>query len=244
MTDFKIGYPSIPFNVQSITCTHTAETGFDADNLVTGSRHTGFQLASASASQMTLTYHLSSAMPAEYFYIGGARRLTGDSVFKAVLANGSTVYSTTSLAQYANKGPRAEDFLTTFNETASASTWTVALSPTAASFYSMDKVYFGKFLDMGREPMLPIEVTRDKQTSVAKAAPFAFQLQWAGVTNSAVAELTASVLQYADTNPVVLHDGGDCVLPYDIIFAKVTGHTITPDMVDSNTVIIDFEEDI
>lgn len=244
MTNFRIGFPHIPFDASSVTPSMAAATGFEAANLITGSRGDSFHLAAASASDLTLSFPVTLGHTADYLYLAHADWLKGYNVSTVALeAGGVTVYSNADFANVTLVGPRHEDFIAAFAASAAATDWVLRLQASAATLYPFSKAYFGRFFDFGREPIKPIELSRKRNGDVSRDARYTFSLTWQDISDAKVCELFSSVLRWADVSPVVLYDADNAVLPgCTVIHAKIVSHERTTVALNSNDVTIDFRE--
>ncbi len=244
MTEFFLGFPDVPFDAVSITSSETAETGFEAENTILGSRADYFRLADSTTNTLSLTYSLTSNAQAEFLWLGRASMLQGAKVDSITLNAGSTIYQNTAFLSETLTGRKTDDFLATFARCAPAKPFVLSLSATSASYYPFSKAYFGLWFDMGRDPRRGYSVSASTDSEVARSDAMTFSLSWEGVTEAKVTELTDSILENADVSPLVLYDSSGKVLPgCTTMHATLEDHSITPDSVPGQyTVSLTFKE--
>ncbi len=91
-TNLLIGYPSIPFSgTQSLSA--TASTTYPANNLITGARGAGFELATAQFDDLYIQYDAGSSTAATGVALARAKLLTSGNCNRVVLRNCAQPYN-------------------------------------------------------------------------------------------------------------------------------------------------------
>ena len=248
MTNCLIGYPDIPKSTS--LGEPSMATGYNARSVVTGSRGDHVKLV-ANGTTATYEWDYGANTTPAYLYVARADLVRkADSAATTWTVTGSASSSFTSPDTKTGtfntsdlKNPRSEDLITTFTYSSAYRYWRARLTTTASIKHEFSKIYLGSWFDFGREPVANVEQTRRAASKWARATAFAIRLQWRGISDSLVNSLNTKIVQYRDTNPVILYDAGDIILGgYRVIHARISDVDVQLDTYDSNSVSIEFEE--
>jgi hypothetical protein len=249
-----IGYSDIPFFGTALSAP-TLGTDYRAADAHGGARNRTVRLAAAATSSAWEweTAGATAVLP-QYLFISRADLIQKkDSAPTGWMVEGSDdpffstpdvddgVFDLGNLA-----GPRAEDFIVPVTKASAHAYWRVSLTTTASFKHELSKIFLGSWLDLDREPIYPAEMTRGSRVAMPRAIPWRFTLDWVGITDAKIGELTEKVLKYRDVNPVILYDSNDLVFPsaFKVLHAYITGVDVVPQWFNANNLRLEFEETI
>jgi hypothetical protein len=86
-------------------------------------------------------------------------------------------------------GGQADDYLTTFTESAAFKHYWLQFNTETTSKFKVAKAFFGKALDLGREPVYPLNISKSKDNPWSRAAAYTADLNFEAVTDSKKSEL-------------------------------------------------------
>jgi hypothetical protein len=261
MSELLIGYPDIPIRSSSVTSLLLGEqTANPYANLSTGARAKRW-IANTSGTLANFRYDIGSGSTAavEYMFAAGANILKEQGADRIYIrswdgiSNVNVVGRTSALSSATFSGPRGEDLLCAsgFNDQVSASLpssafryWELVTGHGSTSKkWSFRKLFFGRFLDLGRDPVFPVSVGRAYVDSRERAAPFELTLRWRGISDAKKAEFLDKVARNADVHPVVLWDKGNEVFPgFRTLHAVLSAFSIAPRRPNSNEIDATFRE--
>jgi hypothetical protein len=163
------------------------------------------QIDNADANAGVYTVPTAGASLTIGFRTGVAYNGTG---YEYIFAQGSTIsdadrqaeearliskYVTTPLASIdfptTYNGGQADDYLTTFTESAAYRHYWLQFNTESTSKFKVSKAFFGKALDLGREPVYPLNISKSKDNPWSRAAAYTADLNFEAVTDSKKSEL-------------------------------------------------------
>ena len=252
MSFFKFGYPTIQNNATASANLTTSITR-PLTNLFSGSRSDRFEIATASTTTLTISYDLgaSTTKTASFLAIMRAKlllrnncatvRLFGDaSAVKPGIPITTVTLSSTLM------GPNDEDYFVEFAETAAYRYWWLELvNEGTASKYNCSKVFFGKALDLGREPQLPISILSTRQNAWSRETQHSVNLNFVDVTDAEQETFLNELMEISDVMPVVVLDPNQVALNDSKgMHCKIVDHNIEPRYINKNNITINLEEEI
>jgi hypothetical protein len=172
----------------------------------------------------------------------------GTSDRQAIEAYLTTKYITTPLASVdfpaTYNGGNSEDYLTTFTESAAFRHYWLQFNTESSTKYPVSKAFFGKALDLGRDPLLPISLSRTRQNAWSREAAYSTTLNFNPIADTKREELL-DLIKESDVLPVVALDPSEYVLnDTQGIHCKIRDHNIEPFYGSDNNVAISIEEEI
>lgn len=170
---------------------------------------------------------------------------------QAVEAYLTTKYITTPIVQLDTlstqtlMGPNDEDYWTVFTESAAfRHYWLEFVNEGTASKYNCAKAFFGKALDFGREPQLPISIDQSRQNVWSREAALSTSLNIGPVSDTDRATFL-EVVKDSDVMPVVALDPATYVFNDSKgMHCKITDHNVDPFYGADNDITITLEEEI
>lgn len=263
-TNLLIGYPDIPRLASSISISGTTENSSRPIlNVVTGGRGEYFQAGGSAASTAYLQFDMGAGVTdtAEYLFVPNAKWLKAAGANRLLLSgwDGSTetdiIGTSTGLATRTFSGANGDDlmFASGFNDQISGALPSAAYryfrlrfgdsTATESRNWRFSKAYFGRFFDMGRDPVYPREATLRAQSLTERRGGYNFRFTWRGVTDEKVAELFETILRDIES-PVVLYTSSyhEVLFSMRTLHALVTEHSVQPISVNSNLVELTFSE--
>jgi len=89
MTNFLLAFPDIPFNGNSVTTSHTVKAGLSAKNLITGGVGDQFELATATADDLTIEFDRGTTATVDHLGLIDAKQLQGSGCTRVNLRGSS-----------------------------------------------------------------------------------------------------------------------------------------------------------
>jgi hypothetical protein len=197
--------------------------------------------------------------------IGGvAAAYYNGTIYEAIFAQGSTItdgdrqaeearlttkYLTTPLASIdfptTYNGGNSEDYLTTFTESAAYKHYWLQFNTETTSKFKVAKAFFGKALDLGREPLRPTTLNYTRDQSHNREAAYSVDINLDGVLDTPKEIFLNEVIANCDYQPIVAIDEDDLFLNGTYGFhAKITNHEVTAKNTVENNINFTLEEEI
>lgn len=261
MTNLLIGYPSIPLAGTVTLVSGSEDSSYPLANITTGSRAKFFRMSSASnLIEIRVDLGASLTRSVDYCFIARASLLKSKGATRALLkgsaadAGYTNIIGTSAALQTRTfTGPKAEDllFASGYNDQIGGSFPSTAYRYWRFEFgdsvttgkWDFSKLYFGQFFNMGRDPVYPVTVTRQKTKAGERWPRYRFKLQWQGITDSTRNSFISNILNYKDVSPFVLYDTSDVVLMgLKTLHCSIISADIRPEKKDVNAITVTFEE--
>lgn len=234
-TNLMIARAHIPFEGTALAAP-TAASGYEAQAIGSGPRAQGFK-SSASISSATWDYDLGSGVTAQpdHLIVCRANQLarhgtvtwttTGSASAAFTSPNTKTgTFTTSSLL-----GPRSEDFVTTFTYSSAYRYWRITLSTSTSFVYEVSKIFFGAFLDLGREPLLEAPIARDVLRQKNREPAYSSRFVWDGLTATARQNFMTYVYKLRGIAPIALYDTADVLFQsHRVLHCDVSDGEFTP----------------
>lgn len=162
----------------------------------------------------------------------------------------SNRFSTTPLADIDLQnatltGGQGKDYIETFTESAAFRYWIAQfITNTASSKRPLGKLYFGKLLDLNRDPQLGSIAQTSHYQDKAMHEKKLLSLEYQGISATKKQELEEKILQYRDTNEVLLHTTtyDTPLLNTDLLSVKVNSANTTTRGARQNDIRLEVEE--
>lgn len=252
MANLLIGFSEIPFD-GTVISTPTIAPDYRGDDVNGGARNRTVKIQTASTTS-AWSWQLTQQTLPQYLYIARADLIArNDSAPTAFAVEGDDdpLFSSPDLDDGVFsigdlKGPRREDLIFSITKTSARSCWRVSLTTTQSFKHEISKIFLGRWLDLVRDPIYPAQISRDPLSAMPRAVPWRFSLEWVGIPDAKIEELTNKVLRFRDVNPVILYDTNDVVFSssFKVLHAYITNVEITPEWVNANRLRMDFQETI
>lgn len=250
MSNFKLGYPAIQKEATA-TATHTGATDRPFTNLFSGSRSDRTELATATASNLVITYDLGASLTLSVNFIAICRAKLLSSAYCSgvkLFGNSTNVKPGSPLIDITFStfmGGNSEDYFQVITETTAYRYWFLEfVNSGTASKYPVSKIFFGKALDLGRDPLLPISLSRTRQNAWSRQAAYSTTLNFDPVTDTLRGQLL-DLIKESDVLPVVALDPASYVFNNTQgLHCKIRDHNIEPFYGSDNKVSISIEEEI
>jgi hypothetical protein len=253
MSYFKFGYPTIQ-SIATASANLTASTTRPLTNLFSGSRSERFEVTIATTTNLIVSYDLGVGVTKSVNFIAIMRakllkanncstvQIYGNS---SAAMPGSPLYSLT-LSSATLMGPNDEDYFEVVTETTAFRYWWLALiSNGTATTYPVSKVFFGKALDLGREPQLPISILSTRQNAWSRETQHTVSLTFDPVKDTEKETFLNDLMQNADVLPLVALDPSQVALnDTKGMHCKITDHNVEPSYSIDNKITITLEEEI
>lgn len=252
-SNFLIGIPTIARD-STVTCSRTADSLYPFANLFGGNKTDLFYLASAASGDTRLTFDLGSGNTSfmNYLYIGKANLLQQAYVDTITIkANSTNDYGTATtiktLSSFTSQtlfGPNTEDYIEKLSNSSAYRYWFVNYNATSASKVPHAKLFFGKYLDVGRDPNAPATITRLKQGGATYRSNFSFKISWEGIEYSKAIEVYLNLYRTRRYRPLVIFTDTwhDILMGHRVIFCRLTEMQIPPRVTDYCDISATFEE--
>lgn len=250
-TNLVLGYPQIPNAASGFAITNgVASSTFPFSNLFGGNKTDLFEMQSATYSMPVFRFDLPQPMSADFLYIGRGVLLQEGVGAVELKAGSSTNYGAATQILYDNTfadiscvGPAADDYIATFNESASYDYWFIKYFGSDFSFPHA-KLFFGKAFDIGRDPNAPASITRLKVGGAKRRATFSFEFSWEGVRYDKAVEMYQLFYRTRRFQPVILftRDWHDILMGNRVLFCRITSLTLPPRVTDHCDITATFEE--
>lgn len=210
MTNLKIAFNDIPHSAHTLTSSNTCEEIFNQYNLLSNKKYHYITLTSSATSQQ-FTFDLGHdgtsdiTATSEYFLFNANQIDTSNLTnIKLEASTDGAIWSLIDTVLPAElttlKGYHETDYLTTFTETSAFRYWRVNQTTSSGALGNWGKFYFGKFLDLGKEPH-KIDLTKRDNDSrfITDAGQVRLKktkidereivITWRGVSDAKLAEL-------------------------------------------------------
>lgn len=209
-TNFRIGYPDIPFNALTLTPignpSGTEDTWLTLSNTIAGPKHTRYA-TNVAVDTFYVDYDLgwdyaTLQSQADYFYVGQLALTTINANLTLSLQystdDGSTYTnaSTVTSSAPASVGFKGRDYLTTFTQTSTYRRWRVYTQQSSGTAkFICSKIMFGAGLDLGVYPDYTTKlITRDDADWFSDSGArwigrnteprYQIDLKWVGVSDA------------------------------------------------------------
>lgn len=252
-SNFLIGIPRIPRD-STVTCSRTADSSYPFTNLFGGNKSDLFYLSAAASGDTRLTFDLGSGNTAymNYLYLGRASLLQQDYVDTITIkANSSNDYATATtiktLSSFTTQtlyGPNSDDYIEKLNNTANFRYWFVNYNATSASKIPHAKLFFGAYIDVGRDPNAPATITRLKQGGATYRSSFTFKISWEGIAYTEAIKIYLELFRTRRYTPLVIFTDTwhDILMGHRVVFCRLTDMQIPPKVTDYCDISATFEE--
>jgi hypothetical protein len=258
--NLRIGIPTIPLAATGVgifidagTASTGAATGFPVEHLFGGTKTDLFKRAN-NYTNVLLGFPLSSALTADFAYVGGAHLLQQGGCTRFIISrNSSNTYGTSTFVVDENPfnssdlvGPGGDDYIKVFTETAAFQYWWCNLLGAVTSFYPFSKLFFGKSLDLDRDPDEDggFVTTRTRPVGGQRRAAYAFDVTWSGVSYAKAVQFYQQVVLRRRYQPVVLYttDYHELLNNARCVLCRVTEASMPPRALDYCDLTARFEE--
>lgn len=246
-----ICYPDFPF-VGTELAAPTAATGYSSKDLYMGSRVSHF-VASSAGTSSDFDFDLGSGAEATPDHVILARanllRLR-DSASTTVTIYGDDNSSFTSPVSDSTTfdvsdlvGPDAADFVWEPTGLTDQRYWRVRLGTTASFAHRLGKLYLGRWFHPGREPVAPLQLMSDYDSSHRRGQNV-FSITWRGVSTAKYESFCESIARYSETSPVFLYARSyNAILSgQTLIHARIVGVNHSAHSVTGHSVTVSFME--
>jgi hypothetical protein len=252
-SNFLIGIPRIPRDAV-VSCSRSSDSSYPFTNLFSGNKTDLFFTASAATGDTTFTFDLGSGNTAltNYIYIGRANLLQQDYVDTITIkagatsnyASATTIKTISSFITASLYGPNGDDYIEKMANTASYRYWFVNYNSTSASKFIHSKLFFGEFLDIGRDPNAPATITRLKQGGANYRSSFTFQFSWEGIRYQDAVSIYLELYRTRRYTPIVIFTDTwhDLLMGSRVVFCRLTDMQLPPRVTDYCDVSATFEE--
>lgn len=158
----------------------------------------------------------------------------------------SPIVQLDSLSTQTLMGPNDEDYFTVFTESSAFRHWWLELvNEGTASKYNCSKVFFGKALDFGREPQLPISIDQSRQAPWSREAALSTTINLGPISDTNKETFLNEVVKNSDVMPVVALDPAAYVFNDSKgMHCKISDHNVDPYFGADNDISITLEEEI
>lgn len=263
-------------NAGAITAGQTVVLGFtyDGTTSATGIKiyKNGTQIDTTTASAGAYTVptagdplYLGSnnGSPGTYNYIGympeaifGQGSTLSDPNRQAIEAYLTTKYITTPIVQLDSlssttlMGPNSEDYWTTFTESSAFRHWWLEfVNSGTASKYNCSKLFFGKALDLGKEPEWsnenPLDIGLTRRNVWSREAEHSATLNIGPVSDTNISTFISEIANTADVIPIVALDTSQYVFnQHKGMHCSLINHNIKPSFTTENDLEIELKEQI
>lgn len=243
--------------VAAVDQVHIVEARHESGNLYC-SVNGGAESAVASGNTVNLTGYLEVGTAAGgnpykgYIYkilVYNTVLSSGDrSNIRTLLANEWTdtpIYVTNSLQSATLPGPNAEDYMTKFSASTAYRYWRLSFdSGLTSSKRPVSKAFFGTLFDFGRDPEVPVTITKGGDATKDVYQPLRFSLTWQGISNTLRQSFESKIGKYIGEHTYFLYqDSYDYALGgHDPLYCRIENYTVTPEEAQMNAITVDFEE--
>jgi hypothetical protein len=168
---------------------------------------------------------------------------------EAIEAYLTSRYITTPLVQVDNldtqelMGANQEDYFVEFTESSAFKHfWLELVNEGTATKYNTSKIFFGKALDFGREPTLPISIKSTRRNAWSRETQHSVNINLVGVSDT---NKETEIAKESDVMPMVALDTGELIFhDYKGMHCKLLNHEVTPSALIQNDISLDLEEEI
>jgi hypothetical protein len=229
-SNLLIGYSSTALDATLTLVSGSADSSYPLANIALGDRGKIFRL-SAAANEVEIKMDLGASATAttSYLFVARANLLKAQGATKLTLRSSADdvtytdiIGTNSGLQTRTFTGPASEDlvFTATLNDQIASSLpstarryWRLKFGDSVVSkAWNFSKVFCGEWFDMGRDPVAPLTMKRERDSDSARRARYELTLEYQGVTDAKVEEFMTRVWQRKDVAPVVLYDSGNVLL--------------------------------
>jgi hypothetical protein len=251
-TNLFLARAEIPLAAVSVASSVAEDATYVINNMFGGNKTDFFRKGVASGGYHTFSVSLASAKTANFLYIGKFKLLKdeGGSTYElygnsSLSFSGATnVYANGSIGGTTLYGPRSEDLIVTFTESAAYQYWLT--SYIAATDYSAPhaKLFFGKAFDTGRDPDEGVTLTRINPGVAQKDPYYRVELNWSGISYANTVLFYTTFVKPRRHQPIILFTTTYHGLLNDhrVLFGRIVDATMPPRVTDYNDITITFEE--
>lgn len=156
------------------------------------------------------------------------------------------IFTIDTLSATTLMGPNDEDYFTVFTESAAFRHWWLEFVNTGtASNYACSSVFFGKALDFGRDPQLPISIDQSRQAPWSREAALSTTINLGPISDTNKETFLNEVVKNSDVLPIVALDPAAYVFNDSKgMHCKITDHNVEPYFGADNDISITLEEEI
>lgn len=222
-SNLRIGHVGNVIDSTTMASTLTAKTGFEVNNLLRGSRASGFW-SSNSGTTCNTDFEASTSFKADFFFVGNAKLtfdISGDTGIDFNLwSDTSTSYANNHYSQTLTSssflGPRGEDIAINFTKNTSSHDYhriRTSVSPASPHRYSF--IIICELFDFGRDPIANFQASQSFIPGLQRHKQKELTLTWKGVSNEKLNTFKGLILKWADMSPIVLYETNDAILQGD-----------------------------
>lgn len=251
-TNLLISYWDIPRRATILTAT-TALAGFPEDNVSTGGRGLLYKTNSTAVIQTTVDFDLGTGITAQPDHVIVTRAdltVLKDSASTDFTLSGDDNSSFTSpenqtvaVSSAGLIGPSSEDVLLETTFATAYRYWRFTIDTTASRRHEVSNVYFGNFLDMGRDPTRGSSFVRKMKQKTDRKGGWYGRLIWDGVSSTNLETFFDNVAKYRDVAPVFFYDQNDYVFGTDsLVQAWIASIEVSKLSRNTTQLSVEFEE--
>lgn len=248
-TNLLIGHPDIPFEAGLDVVDPAAETGFDAENVVTGDRHEKF-VSGTETTEHEVGFLLATEREPNYVYIARADLIAnaGTVRLRVQLSDDGLAWGTlvdeNPLSISSLVGNNNEDFFSYLGSGAGSARWFRVLATSSDNFIlAFSKFYIGSLFDFGRDPVYEIARGYTTKSRKDRRARRVLTLTWKAITDSKRADYIDKIGQYKDVNPIVLYDTNNLILEgLETFHCQIIEESINTIWNNNNEIVLTLEE--
>ena len=185
----------------------TAATGFDNNNIQTGSRREHYKTDAAGTSAY-VRYEPATAKAANHYIVARADLCVKAQTTSFTVEHGSPSYSTYnatgSLSTGDLVGPNNQDYIY-YNSTPSSAydLWRLTVGLGSSDYVQLSKFYVGTALDIGREPDA-ISMKRIRAGQAFKKAKWEITLGYSGISYTNAMKVKSQIIDVADYHSIFI----------------------------------------
>lgn len=251
-TNLLLGYPQIFFD-STVWAGPTGATGYDDENVMTGSRALRYKRSAAgTSSEWDLHLDAGVTVNPDYLYIARANLLRlndSASTTWTLLADDNTGFAspeteTDTFDTSDLVGPDSDDLLATLSFTTAYRYFRFTIETTVSFQHETSKILIGDWFDFGRDPSVSAEVTRDAPRSWSRRSAYDFRLTWDGITDAKLATFIDRLSAYSDVHPFLLYDSANVIVPKTVALVDLVDLDVDSTFVNQNTITARFTEQL
>lgn len=156
------------------------------------------------------------------------------------------LYSNTNFSAASLTGNRSQDFLTTFTESNARRYYMLELesTPGEESQLYLGQIDLGAWFDFGRDPIARQRIRREIPKPSSKYAPYIYEFEWEGISDSTKATFFQDIVARKDTTPITLYAPTytDVLNDATMVHCRLVKATHRTTGSDSNRIQATFEE--
>lgn len=225
MTSVYFCYPDAQASA-TITTT-TADTGYSSNNLRSGARHQHYK-ANAASTSLNIDFDLgvgNTANP-DYFILARAdfiRRADSGTPTLTFYADDNSSFTSPESASLSltagnSAGKYSEDCIKLPGFSTAYRYFRVNIATTSSIAQRLSKIYFGNWLDLGRDPLVYARTSFVKHADGFKRRIRVIDLQYRGITDAKRQEYLSAIGESIDIHPIFIYDASDLLLNGEKLF--------------------------